>query len=144
MRNRLLPSLLFGTHLVPHQNLRVLVIDDNVDAADMFGMLLEHEGYSSKTAYSAIDGLEIAARFNPHVIFCDLGMPVMSGYELAQKVRRQESEHRTLLVAVSGWGDERTRIRTKNAGFDAHLVKPASHVSIQTLLAEYRFELSLV
>lgn len=122
--------------LLPQQ-LRVLVIDDNIDAADMLGFLLEAENYSFKTAYSATRGLEIAAEFNPHIAFCDLGMPGTSGYEFAHKVRSQRSAHRVLLVALSGWGDDRTRMRTKNAGFDAHLVKPATFTSIQELLNAY-------
>lgn len=123
--------------LLEVNNFRIVVIDDNVDAADMFGWLLEAEGYKAEVRYSASAGLELTSKFEPHVVFCDLGMPVMSGYDFAREFRAQDLSSRPLLVAVSGWNDERTRMRTKNAGFDAHLVKPASLSDIVILLQEY-------
>ena len=117
--------------------LRIVVIDDNVDAADMFGWLLEAEGYKAEVRYSASAGLELTAKFDPHVVFCDLEMPIMSGYDFAREFRAQERSLKPLLVAVSGWDDERTRMRSKNAGFDAHLVKPTSFLEVIMVLQDH-------
>lgn len=114
--------------------LRIVVIDDNNDAADMFAWLLEADGHEVQIAYSGQVGLELTTTFNPHVIFCDLGMPTMSGYEFAEKLRSRNVQRQPLLITISGWGDKRTRIRTHAAGFDFHLVKPADIGAIRELL----------
>ena len=121
----------------PDNTARIVVIDDNVDAADMFGWLLEAEGYPTRIAYSGHAGLDLVAAFSPHVVFCDLGMPCMSGYEFASLLRARATVPQPLLVAVSGWGDDRTRTRTRAAGFDVHLVKPTRFPDIRVLIAEH-------
>lgn len=121
----------------PTETTRIVVVDDNVDAADMFGWLLEAEGYATQIAYSGRAGLDLVAAFSPHVVFCDLGMPCMSGYEFAAALRADQARSQPLLVAVSGWGDERARERTRAAGFDAHLVKPTTFPAIRALVDDY-------
>jgi CheY-like chemotaxis protein len=118
----------------PNKNARIVVIDDNVDAADMFGWLLEAQGYATRIAYSGAAGLDLVAAFAPDVVFCDLGMPCMSGYEFAATLRARPAPRQPLLVAVSGWGDEGSRARTRVAGFDHHLVKPTVFADIRALL----------
>jgi CheY-like chemotaxis protein len=121
----------------PDNTARIVVIDDNVDAADMFGWLIEAEGYLTRIAYSGHAGLDLVADLSPHIVFCDLGMPCMSGYEFAAILRARATVPRPLLVAVSGWGDDRTRTRTREAGFDVHLVKPTRFPDVRILIANH-------
>ena len=118
----------------PNDNTRIVVIDDNVDAADMFGWLLDAKGYATRIAYSGVAGLDLVTAFSPHVVFCDLGMPDMSGYEFAGLLRARQQLTQPLLVAVSGWGDAGTRARSRAAGFDVHLVKPTVSEQVLALL----------
>ena len=118
----------------PNDNTRIVVIDDNIDAADMFGSLLEAEGYATRIAYSGPAGLDLVAAFSPHVVFCDLGMPTMSDYEFAASLRARQALPQPLLVAVSGWGDDGARARSCAAGFDVHLLKPTMFEDVRALL----------
>lgn len=120
--------------VAPNDNTRIVVIDDNVDAADMFGWLLDAKGYAARIAYSGPAGLDLVAAFAPQVVFCDLGMPGMSGYEFAESLRARQQLPQPLLVAVSGWGDAHTRAHSHAAGFDVHLVKPTVFDDILALL----------
>lgn len=130
--------------MLQSKRLRIVVIDDNSDSADMFGWLLEADGHDVKIAYSGQGGLDIAKTFKPQVIFCDLGMPAMSGYEFAENLKlRDFYGQQPLLITISGWGDERARIRTHAAGFDFHLVKPANIGVIRDLLEIYIKTLTL-
>ena len=103
---------------------RVLVVDDNVDAADSLATMLGLFGHSVRTVYSGADALALAKDFRPSVVFCDIGMPGMTGYEVAQSFRADATLAPTRLVAVTGWGSEDDRRRALEAGFDLHLVKP--------------------
>lgn len=121
--------------MLPSRKLRIVVIDDNSDSADMFGWLLEADGHEVRIAYSGQVGLDISQAFDPQVIFCDLGMPTMSGYEFAEHLRLRDFDgQQPLLVTISGWGDEEARRRTHAAGFDFHLVKPANIGAVRDLL----------
>jgi two-component system, sensor histidine kinase len=105
--------------------LRILVADDNVDAADCLVLLLRLDGHDVAVEY---DGVAALSKFNsmePHVVFLDLGMPGMTGYELARRIRSGSRGADVLLVAISGWGTARDRAATAAAGFNHHLVKPA-------------------
>lgn len=113
---------------------RILVVDDNVDAAESLAMMLSHVGHEVRTAHDGPTGVEQAAVFEPDVIFLDLGMPGMDGYETARMVRDLHGNHKKL-VALTGWGQEDDRRRTREAGFDAHLVKPVSLADLQEVLA---------
>jgi PAS domain S-box-containing protein len=113
---------------------RILVIDDNVDAADSLSMLLTTLGHEVRTAYDGGSGIEQAASFEPDVILLDLDMPVMSGYETARAVRNLPLSQYVRVIALTGWGQEEDRIRTMDAGFDGHLVKPVELGALQELL----------
>ena len=113
---------------------RVLVVDDNEAAATTLAMLIEHMGHETRVAGNGRDGLELAAAFLPDAIFMDLGMPVMDGWEAARAVRAEEWGRKILLVALTGWGQEEDRRKTRDAGFDHHLVKPAHPSAIREIL----------
>ncbi len=103
---------------------RVLVVDDNADAADAAAMLLEHEGYEVRVVYDGANALRAAAEFRPDITLLDLGMPMMDGYEVCRRLRGQPWATRARIVAVTGWGQGDDRRRTAEGGFDQHLVKP--------------------
>lgn len=103
---------------------RVLVIDDNVDLADTFAMLIEACGYLVQAAYSGASGLEAIPYFSPDVVICDIGMPEMSGHDVARRIRGANPGGGPMLIAVSGWGDARTQAASIAAGFKVHLTKP--------------------
>jgi CheY-like chemotaxis protein/two-component sensor histidine kinase len=112
---------------------RVLVVDDNHDAADSLAMLLRLAGHDIRVAYLGLEALDIAQQHIPEMIFLDIGMPGMDGYEVATRVRQMPGLERVLLVALTGWGQEEDRRRTKEAGFDYHLVKPVEPGTLQKL-----------
>jgi two-component system CheB/CheR fusion protein len=103
---------------------RILVVDDNDDAAVGLGLLLGSLGYEVRTAGDGLAGLEAARDFLPEVALLDIGMPVMNGYDLARRIREQPWGQGMVLIAVTGWGQAGDRQRTIDAGFDDHLVKP--------------------
>jgi PAS domain S-box-containing protein len=114
--------------------LKILVVDDNRDAADTCAMLLEVSGHHVQTAYTGRQALELARAFRPHAMLLDIGHPDVDGYRLAQQVRTAPWGRSTVLVAVTGWGQEQDRQRAVEAGFDQHLVKPISAETVETLL----------
>lgn len=116
---------------------RVLLIDDNADAAFMMQTLLSAFGFTVEAANSGREGLELAKTFLPHVVFLDLGMPVMSGYEVAEALRRMPSLGDVFLLALTGWNDQATRAAVIAAGFDRHLVKPPNFEQITSILNEH-------
>jgi signal transduction histidine kinase len=113
---------------------RVLVVDDNVDAAESLALLLRLGGHSVQVAHDGATALRQAEAAPPEVAFLDLGMPVMDGYELARRFRERPDLRNVLLVALTGWGQEEDRRRTREAGFDAHEVKPVSPEALHKLL----------
>ena len=115
---------------------RILVVDDNVDAADSLAMWLAMLGHEVLTAHNGLKVVETAAEFNPDVVLLDIGLPGIDGYEVARRLRAEHSESKMRLVALTGYGQEEDRRRTKEAGFDHHLTKPADPMAIQRLLAE--------
>lgn len=115
--------------------LRVLVVDDNDDAATSLAMLLALSGHVVEVEHSGPAALRKADSFEPQAVLCDLGMPGMSGHEFARQLRLDPRFARTLLVALTGWGAEDDKRRSREAGFDAHLIKPASLDEVTTLLA---------
>jgi PAS domain S-box-containing protein len=117
--------------------LRVLVVDDNRDAAETLSALLAVMGHTAPLAADGHQALRMIEGFRPHVVFLDIGMPGMSGYEVAQAVRRQPRFDEVRLVALTGWGGEADRARTREAGFDAHLTKPATVGAIESVLARF-------
>ncbi|HEV3118603.1 MAG TPA: ATP-binding protein, partial [Gemmataceae bacterium] len=115
---------------------RVLVVDDNVDAADSLTVLLRLQGQEVHAAYDGPTALEVARNCRPDVVLLDVGMPEMDGYEVARRLRQQPGMEHALLVAMTGWGQEEDRRRSREAGFDHHLVKPVEPETLHTLLAE--------
>lgn len=113
---------------------RILLIDDNDDARDLMALALEMRGHVLATGDGGIAGLARAAAFRPEIVFLDLGMPVMDGYETAVKLRRLAGMEGLWIVALSGWSDQATLARTQNAGFDYHLSKPADLARIDNFL----------
>ena len=104
---------------------RVLVVDDNVDAAELLSDALEGLGYETRTAYDGPSALEVAAAFDPDIALLDIGLPAMDGYELARRLRGRPDTAKPLrLIALTGYGRDTDRVRTREAGFDAHMVKP--------------------
>jgi PAS domain S-box-containing protein len=104
--------------------LRVLVVDDNTDAADSLALMLRLNGHEVETANDGPAALQAAPRFGPDVVLLDIGMPGMNGYEVAVRLRDQVAGQRALLVALTGWGQDDDRRRAMDAGFDHHLTKP--------------------
>jgi PAS domain S-box-containing protein len=115
--------------------LRVLVVDDNVDAALTLAMILEASGHATQVAHDGAAALAAAARFAPQVAFLDIGMPGMDGYDTARAMRRMTGLEEITLIALTGWGTESDRLRSSDAGFDHHLTKPAQLAAVQDLLA---------
>jgi len=117
---------------------RVLVVDDTPDVADSFALLLELLGAQVKIAYSGAQALKACAEFEPELVFLDLSMPQMDGFETARRLRASPSGRGVSLIALTGWGEERTRQRAREAGFDRHLTKPATLSELQALLQSTR------
>ncbi|TZF88276.1 response regulator, partial [Cognatilysobacter lacus] len=114
---------------------RVLVVDDNHDAATTLAMMLELEGHDAQAAFGGAEGLRAAEAALPEIAFLDIGMPGMNGYELARRLRQLPGAEAMLLVAVSGWGGEGDKLQSADAGFDLHLTKPVSVESVQAAVA---------
>jgi len=119
----------------PSINKRVLIVDDNVQAADVASELLDLYGYQTAVAYGGQQGLQAAEAFAPDVILLDLGMPGMDGFQVAAALRARPDFRDVAIVAFSAWGDEGTRQRTRAAGFNDHLTKPASLDEIVSTIA---------
>ncbi len=117
------------------RKLRIVVVDDNRDAAESMAILMELWGHEVRRAYHGSKALELSASYRPDVIFLDIGLPGMDGYEVAARLRERSETARSLLIAVTGYGQEEDRRRSYRAGFDQHLVKPVSPESLQSLLA---------
>ncbi|HEY9397839.1 MAG TPA: response regulator [Burkholderiales bacterium] len=118
------------------QKAKILVVDDNRDAAESLQMLLQLAGHDVKVAYDGRQALESFAAHRPDVVFLDIGLPRISGYEVARAIRAQVPGRNTLLVALTGWGQEEDQRRAEEAGFDHHLVKPVAYEQLTELLAD--------
>lgn len=113
---------------------RLLVVDDNVDAAQTLAAMLSLHGQEVRTAYGGAEALQLAAQWQPDVALLDIGMPELNGYELCQRLRDQSPGRPPLFIACTGWGQEADRERAHDAGFDFHLVKPVDISSLLHLL----------
>ena len=114
---------------------RVLVVDDNRDAADSLGKLLNLAGAEARAVYNGFAALDVLPTYQPAVLLVDIGMPDMDGYELARRVRQLPNCEDLTLIALTGWGQAEDRQRSHAAGFDFHLTKPADFSTLQSLLA---------
>jgi CheY-like chemotaxis protein len=114
---------------------RVLIVDDNEDAANSLAMILKLGGHETLSVYTAADALTRAAAFQPEVVLLDIGLPGMNGYEVAQQMRELPGLRHVRLVAVTGYGRSEDRLRAREAGFDDHLVKPVEFGALEHTLA---------
>ncbi len=114
---------------------RVLIVDDNRDAADVLAMLLELSGNETRTAYDGQQAVDLAGLFQPEVLLVDIGLPKLNGHEVCRRIREQGWGKNVVLIAVTGWGQDEDRQRTKDAGFDHHMVKPVDPQEIMKILA---------
>ena len=115
------------------RRLKILVVDDNRDAAASLSMLLELKGHEVRTAYDGENALRLAEDFRPHMVLLDLGMPKMNGYEACRRIRDHAWGAQMTLIAVTGWGQEDDRRKSAAAGFDEHLVKPVNPETLEEL-----------
>ncbi|WP_167784869.1 ATP-binding protein [Ramlibacter rhizophilus] len=115
---------------------RVLVVDDNVDAAETLVTVLDMLGHEARSAHAGEEALALAASFQPELVLLDIGLPGMDGYEVARRLRADARLGRVLLVALTGWGSQEDRKRARDAGFDHHLTKPVDVAAVEALLAQ--------
>jgi CheY-like chemotaxis protein len=114
---------------------RIVVADDNRDSATSLSMMLTLMGNEVRTAFDGAQAVQVAEDFQPQVVFLDLGMPVLSGYDASRKIREQSWGQAVLLVALTGWDQTDDNELSKDAGFDVHLVKPVEVDRLLQLLA---------
>jgi len=119
-------------------HLRVLVVDDNRDSAESLTMVLELLGHHVSLASDGVEAVEAARMFKPNVVFLDLGMPKMNGYDAARMIRQQPECEKVKLIALTGWGQEEDKRRSHEAGFDLHMVKPIDFNALEKLLGEMK------
>jgi len=118
----------------PSKALRVLVVDDNVDSATTMGVFLDLCGYSTQMAFDGVEAVRAANEFHPDVILMDIGLPGMNGLDAARAIRNEAWARDTTLIAVSGWSQDADRQRSREAGFDHHLVKPVDHIALTEIV----------
>jgi PAS domain S-box-containing protein len=116
---------------------RILVVDDNQDSATTLAMLLELSGHEVRTANDGLEAVEAAGTFRPHVVLLDIGLPNLNGYEAARQIREQPWGKDMVLVALTGWGQEESRQKSRDAGFNGHLTKPVDFPSLEKLIAGF-------
>jgi PAS domain S-box-containing protein len=114
---------------------RVLIVDDNVDAADLIALLLQSEGHETQAVYTSKDALETVQAFKPEIMLLDIGLPEMDGYEVARRLRSLPGLKDMRLIALTGYGQAKDRERTRAAGFDDHLVKPVELLALKRSMA---------
>ena len=114
---------------------RVLIVDDSRDTTDSMAMLLELNGHEVRTAHDGLEAVETAGIFRPDVVLLDIGLPALNGFDACRRIREQPWGRTIVLVALTGLGQEEDRARSKEAGFDAHIVKPVDYDALMKLLA---------
>jgi PAS domain S-box-containing protein len=119
---------------VPAASMRILIVDDNEDAVSTLNMMLHLAGHQTRTARDGIEAVDIANTYRPNVVLLDIGMPRMNGYEAAETIRKQSWGQNMALIAMTGWGQESDRMKSRDAGFDEHLVKPVDPQLLLRLL----------
>ena len=117
------------------RNLRVLIVEDNLDAAEMLELAVSHLGHATRLAHDGAAAITAATQFTPDVIFLDIGLPVMNGYVVAQTLRGIPELDHVHIAAVTGWGQEEDRQRAREAGCDSHFTKPLAPAALEALLA---------
>jgi signal transduction histidine kinase/DNA-binding response OmpR family regulator len=120
------------------QPLRILIVDDNKDSADSLQMLLTLGGHEVRVCHEGRAALELTAAFHPRIILLDIGLPTMNGYEVARRLRAQPDQTKTLLVALTGYGQEEDRRLAREAGFNHHLVKPIDFAALKGIFSSLK------
>jgi PAS domain S-box-containing protein len=118
-------------------SLRILVVDDNTDSAESMALMLKFAGHTVAVAHDGLAALETAETFRPDAALLDLGMPKLNGYETAQRIRQQPWGNNVVLIALTGWGQEEDKRRSREAGFNAHMVKPVDHHALEKILRDH-------
>lgn len=116
---------------------RILVADDNPDAASALGMLLELMGNEVRLAHDGMEAVKVAATFLPDIIILDIDMPRLNGYDTCSRIRTQPSNTSVVIVALTGWTQQEMKQRSQQAGFDFHLIKPVELATLQELLTHH-------
>ena len=116
---------------------RILIVDDNLDAADSLALLLQLDGHDTQAVYGSKAALERAQTYRPDVVLLDIGLPEMNGYEVARRLRELPGLERVRLIALTGYGQAEDQARAQAAGFDAHLMKPVEPEALQQALAGF-------
>jgi CheY-like chemotaxis protein len=114
--------------------MRILVVDDNVDAADSIALLLGMDGFEARSVHGSLAALDTVGSFKPDVVLLDIGLPVLDGYEVAQRLRVFRWEQPIRIVALSGYGQQADREKAARAGFDDYLVKPVEPTALTEFL----------
>jgi PAS domain S-box-containing protein len=125
-----------GVEILKKSSLRILVVDDNKDGADSLGMMLRLMGHETRTAYDGEAGVEAAHEFRPDVILLDIGLPRLNGYDACRRIREQRWGQTMILVAVTGWGQDDDRRKSRDAGFNHHLVKPVESRALMEIFSQ--------
>ena len=119
---------------------RILVVDDYPNAAEGLARWLRRMGNDVRTALDGIEGLQVAEQFRPEIVLLDIAMPKLGGYEAAERIRSQPWGERMMLVALTGWAEEKEEDSVRKGGFDAHLIKPIDRKQLAALIAKYDAE----
>jgi CheY-like chemotaxis protein/two-component sensor histidine kinase len=119
----------------PSRSLKILVVDDNVEVAEISGLMLEEIGHTYRIIHDGRQALETAKDFRPDAILLDIGLPGMDGYAVCRALRQDDAFKRTPIIAQTGWGQDRDKMQSSEAGFDHHLVKPVTLKDLERLLA---------
>jgi CheY-like chemotaxis protein len=117
------------------RTLRVLIVEDNVDAAEMLEVAVSHLGHHTRLAHDGGTAITVAGEFAPDVIFLDIGLPVMNGYAVAERLREMPALKDVHIAALTGWGQDEDRRKARKAGCDSHLTKPLSPAALEELLS---------
>jgi CheY-like chemotaxis protein len=120
---------------VPAMGRRILIVDDNEDGAESLALLLQVAGHETHMAHDGLAAIEAAERLRPDAVLLDIGLPRMNGYEVCSRIRKAAWGKNVVLVALTGWGQEEDRHRSREAGFDAHMVKPVDFDALLNLVA---------
>jgi CheY-like chemotaxis protein len=113
---------------------RILIADDNRDFANGMATLLRLSGYQTQVADDGVEALRLVTEYKPHALLLDIGMPKMSGHEVCRQIRQTHGDRQPIIIALTGWGQDRDREESREAGFDAHVVKPPDFDRVLSLL----------
>jgi CheY-like chemotaxis protein len=129
-----MPALQVDAPTATVRRSRILVADDNTDAADSLAMILEMAGHDVRVVHDGRAALSVAQSFRPDIVLLDIGMPQLNGYEVAQALRQEPWGGNITLIALTGWGQESDRLKAMDAGFDRHLTKPVDPDTLEQLM----------